>query len=100
MSGKKPDDIPSNPNRTYKNDGWRGWGDWLGTDRIATRIRKYLPFKEARTFVHELNIKSGREWINYSKSGKKPDDIPADPNQTYKNKGWKGMGDWLGKNRR
>ncbi|KEQ55853.1 putative glycosyl hydrolase 12 protein [Marine Group I thaumarchaeote SCGC AAA799-N04] len=26
-----PTDIPTTPNRTYKNKGWKGWNDWLGT---------------------------------------------------------------------
>ena len=25
-----PSDIPTTPNRTYKNKGWDGWNDWLG----------------------------------------------------------------------
>lgn len=29
-SGKKPQDIPQKPSRTYK-DSWKGMGDWLGT---------------------------------------------------------------------
>jgi hypothetical protein len=32
-SGHKPSDIPSNPNRTYKNE-WKGMGDWLGTELL------------------------------------------------------------------
>ncbi len=31
----------------------------------------------------------------YCRSGGKPDDIPAHPNQTYKAE-WRGLGDWLG----
>lgn len=27
---KKPSDIPSNPANSYKKDGWKGWGDFLG----------------------------------------------------------------------
>ena len=34
-SGKKPNDIPSTPGRTYKNDGWNGYGDWLGNEELA-----------------------------------------------------------------
>jgi hypothetical protein len=30
-SGNKPDDMPSNPERKYKDKGWIGYGDWLGT---------------------------------------------------------------------
>ena len=25
----RPPNIPSNPERVYKNDGWKGWGHWL-----------------------------------------------------------------------
>ena len=96
-----PKDIPANPNQTYKNKGWRGWGDWLGTGAIASRLKEYRPFKEARAWVNRLNLKSETEWRKYRKGelpGKPslPKDIPANPNQTYKNKGWRGMGDWLG----
>jgi hypothetical protein len=34
-SGERPDDIPSNPNSAYKDVGWAGWNDWLGTDPEA-----------------------------------------------------------------
>jgi 3-mercaptopyruvate sulfurtransferase SseA len=30
QSGVQPNDLPSAPNQVYK-DGWKGWGDWLGT---------------------------------------------------------------------
>lgn len=30
-SGKRPDNIPSNPSSYYKNDGWTSWPDWFGT---------------------------------------------------------------------
>jgi superfamily II DNA or RNA helicase len=95
-SGRKPNDIPSAPNQIYACDGWAGWGDWLGTGTVALRLREYRAFKEARAFVHSLKLKSGAEWHAYTKSGKKPDDIPAAPNSTYADVGWTGMGDWLG----
>ena len=95
-SGKKPDDIPANPNQTYANDGWVGWGDWLGTGRIASRLRKYRSYKKARAFVRGLNLKSGTEWRDYCKSGKKPADIPTKPYRTYAEDGWAGTSDWLG----
>ncbi len=95
-SGGKPEDIPANPNQTYKNTGWKSNGDWLGTGTIAPRLRVYRPFNEARKFVHSLNLKGKEEWKQYGSSGKKPKDIPASPNLTYASKGWKGYGDWLG----
>ena len=35
------------------------------------------------------------EWVAYTKSGQKPDDIPAYSSGTYKDKGWVGFADWL-----
>ncbi len=75
-------------------------GDWLGTGTVATQMRQYRSFKKARTFARSLGLKSQTEWIDFGKSGKLPPDIPAYPNQTYKDKGWAGMGDWLGTGRR
>ena len=92
-SGEKPNDIPANPDNTYKID-FTGWGDWLGTGKIAPKDRVYRPFSEAREFVRSLGLKSGTEWHEYCKSGNKPKDIPDRPHYTYK-EDFKGMGDWL-----
>jgi hypothetical protein len=94
-SNKKPENIPSNPNRAYKKE-WKGWGDWTGTGTIAPRLRKYRSFNEAREFVHSLEFKNQKTWLAYSKSNKKPIDIPASPETSYKNKGWTSWGDWTG----
>ena len=95
-SGQKPDDIPAGPHRTYKDSGWAGYGDWLGTGSISNRGRFLRPFKEAREFARSLDLKSGEEWQRYSKSGERPADIPGDPTKAYKGSGWQGWGDWLG----
>ena len=95
-SGKKPDDIPATPERTYAKAGWAGLGDWLGTGTIATRSRQYRSFREARAFVRSLHLKTTDEWFNYCKSGKKPSDIPFKPSKVYREAGWAGFGDWLG----
>jgi ribosomal protein L30/L7E len=69
------------------------------TGTIASHLRQYRSFDDARAFVRGLGLKSVAEWRIYSKSGKKPDDIPAAPDQTYEKDGWSGMGDWLGTGR-
>jgi superfamily II DNA or RNA helicase len=99
--GKLPTDIPANPNKTYTNKGWSGMGDWLGTGTVAPRLRQYRPFKKARTFVRKLGLNSRNEWKHFCKGqlpdkGTLPPDIPMTPWQTYTDKGWVGMGDWLG----
>jgi hypothetical protein len=95
-SGKKPNDIPVAPHHIYANDGWAGWSDFLGASPAAMYLAKYRSFKKARAFVRRLGLKSGTEWRTYCKSGKKPADIPAKPDDSYAGDGWAGMGDWLG----
>ena len=95
-SGKKPEDIPALPSNTYADQGWINWGDWLGTRAIATRLQRYLPFEKARAFVRRLHLKSGNEWRDFCKSGKRPKNIPSNPDKEYKGKGWVSMGDWVG----
>jgi superfamily II DNA or RNA helicase len=96
QSGKKPADIPVSPEKAYRDDGWAGWGDWLGTGTIAVHLRQYLSFEKARAFARGLGLKSSDEWNIYNKSGKKPKDIPASPEWVYRRDGWAGWGDWLG----
>jgi hypothetical protein len=31
--GHRPHTIPSTPDRTYKDEGWVSWADWLGYDK-------------------------------------------------------------------
>ena len=95
-SFRKPVNIPTRPNSLYKKKGWKDWSDWLGAGNIATKNKTFLPFEEARDFVHKLNLKSSIYWIEYRKSDKKPNNIPSNPNVVYKNNGWKGMPDFLG----
>jgi hypothetical protein len=41
-SGDRPDDIPSNPDQTYHDDGWLSHPDWLGygEGRVGRRRTK------------------------------------------------------------
>jgi hypothetical protein len=41
-------------------------------------------------------LKFATDWVAYCKSGKKPNDIPSNPQKTYDKSGWAGMSDWLG----
>ncbi len=93
---KRPDDIPAYPNAVYKNKGWLGVGDWLGTGRIASQNMIYRSFKESRAFVHILGLKNQSEWQVWAKSAARPHDIPRYPDGVYKQKGWVSWGDWLG----
>jgi hypothetical protein len=90
-SGKRPDDIPTNPNRTYAGKGWKGWADWLGNGGQPRGA--WREFKKARAFARSLGLKSYHEWMHYEH---RPNDIPKTPNLVYKDAGWVDWGDWLG----
>ena len=51
---------------------------------LLSTKQKFMDFQQARQFVHNLGIKSARDWKNYVKSAKKPSYIPATPNFVYK----------------
>jgi hypothetical protein len=59
-SGHKPHDIPAHPELIYKGH-FLGYGNWLGSGRIANQKRVYWPFEKARAFVHTLGLKSQQE---------------------------------------
>ena len=94
---KKPIDIPATPGFIYKDDGWISMSDWLGSGIIAPKIKSdsFLSYDEAKLFVHGLGLKTSTKWRNYVKSGKKPNNIPSNPADSYKNKGWVSWGDFL-----
>mgnify|MGYP001013322324 CR=1 FL=1 len=60
--------------------------------------KHYRSFDDAREFVHSFKLKSKSEWLQYCKSGNKPEDIPVLPAKTYQDQ-WIGWGNWLGTNR-
>ncbi len=91
----KPDNIPGNPNITYKNKGWVGWQEFLGTKNKANRDKVFINYNEARKFVRQLGLKNLRDWKQWYNNNK-PVNIPSNPNVVYKNSGWNGFGDFLG----
>lgn len=97
----KPFEVPAGPEFIYQGQGWRGYGDWLGTGRIATHKRFAPSFEAAREFARDLKLISSKEWSAYCQ-GKiaglpaLPSDMSARPDRSYKNQGWAGWGDWLG----
>jgi hypothetical protein len=95
-SGQRPSDIPANPDRVYRDDGWISWPDWLGNgkERVA-----WKSFTEGRAVVRGLGLKGLKEWWAWSKSEQRPSDIPASPDQTYRVDGWISWPDWLGSER-
>ena len=56
----------------------------------------FRTFEDARVYVRTLGLKSQKDWQAWSKSGKRPHDIPSAPNVTYASSGWTSYGDFLG----
>ncbi|HNX43793.1 MAG TPA: hypothetical protein PLJ84_07605 [Bacteroidales bacterium] len=81
--------LPGLPQYEYKNSGWKGWNDWLG---LNTEFKDY---ETTRRFVISLNLKSSRDWKNYSQA-KRPQHLYAYPDIAYQNRGWRGWDHWLG----
>ena len=94
--GMRPPNVPSNPNATYKDGGWQGWGHWLGTGNQATHAKHFLPFDEALAVARSLGLASQKQWLAWCKEGGRPVNVPAAPNTVYKNGGWQEWGHWLG----
>jgi Helicase conserved C-terminal domain len=91
-SGHRPSNIPTNPHVIYADAGWVSWGDFVGTKH---RRGGWLSFKEARAYARSLKLGSVEEWRQHCRARKLPTGIVADPHRTYKDKDWKGYGDWL-----
>ena len=88
-NNKLPNDIPSSPQYVYKNSGWKGWGDYLGSGTISFRNIKYFSYEQARVFLEKRNIKTIEELRKFLKSPDRPQALTSVPHIKYKDK-------WLG----
>jgi len=61
----------------------------------ATYNKKYVSYKEAKEFASKLGIKTWDDWKVFSRSGKRPEYIPSNPNRTYR-KEFKSIKNFLG----
>jgi hypothetical protein len=84
---KRPWDIPSNPNLVYEE--WPGWKEVLGT------TRKYMTFEEAVEYIRGIGLRGYMEWVEWSKSGVRPESMPTNPWMAYR-KEWRGWKYFLG----
>ena len=70
-----------------------GYPDYLGYMPKGTKM---LPFEEARAHVRDLGFTTIAAWEEWRKSGKRPTNVPCNPNQVYHGIGWLSYPDWLG----
>ena len=90
------DEFPSNPEKTYSEDGWNGWSDFLGTPIIATNVREYLTFEECRQFMVEKKIKTKTQFDKQKADF--PINIPRAPQHKYSETGFKNWPHFLSQN--
>jgi len=96
----KPSNIPVAVEAIYKGRGWVSWGEFLGTGMVAPSKLSYRNYEDAESFVKFLGLKSVSDWKRYTKGHYPskptyPADIPATPQQVYKNNGWESWGKFL-----
>lgn len=88
-NGKKTN-IPSNPDKFYKDNGWVSYGDWLGNIGYKhLRNIQYIDYCSCQKYILDNfpNITNKRKWIGTDKSFM-PIFIPKRPDVFYKKTGW------------
>ena len=89
--------LPSAPDIVYKQNGWGGWGDFLGSGYVANYNRQFRSFKSSRQYARRLGLGSYAKWKQFCDSERLPKNIPKAPDQVYKE--WVSWPDWLGTGR-
>jgi len=97
----RPADIPSRPDRTYADEEWVSYPDWMGYGvgraRRDLTPKTFLPFEEARALVRELGLEGKAQWEAWCIDAPRPANIPSAPHQcqAYEDQ-WVSWRDWLG----
>eukprot|EP00947_MAST-08B_sp_MAST-8B-sp1_P006158 g6158.t1 len=94
-SGQRPSNVPGHPDEVYKGKGWVSYPDWMGYSPKHVE-GQMISFIAARDIVRKLELKSQKEWREWSKSGQRPSNVPSLPSEVYKGKGWVSYPDWMG----
>jgi len=94
-----PKTIPRNPELSYKNKGWKNWGDFLETGNVMYKDKVFLNFENCKLIIQSFNLKTNKDFRVFILNEGKNKGIPSAPDKKYKNEGWKGWGDFLGTNR-
>ena len=56
---------------------------------------QFLPFDQALRVARQLRLVSSTEWQLWCKSGARPANMPANPDQVYVHDGWRGWEHFL-----
>ena len=67
-----------------------------GVLSVTFKEKAYLNYKEARSKVRVLNLKSPHEWKRHCYIYDLPFGVPTNPDLVYRKNGWNNYRDWLG----
>ena len=87
---KEDSQLPSCPDKEYKNNGWVSWYLFLGKENRIS----YETYQEAHEAVLKLNISRG---VDYRRRYKEDSRLPSCPDKEYKNNGWVSWVKFFGK---
>jgi len=88
---EKPNDIPLYLSNSYPVE-WKGWNSFLGKEEK----QNFVSYQEAENFAKTLNLSKMSEWFEWCKRANRPSNIPTNPQNIYKDKGWESWGVFLG----
>jgi hypothetical protein len=89
-----PKNFPRKPDEYFKKKNvWKGWPDFFGKPAKYNE-NSYLTYPDASTLCRKRGIKNSIEYRTWTN---KPANLPARPDQFYKND-WKGWEFFLGEN--
>ncbi len=90
---------PVDPQKVYKVEGWEGFPELVGKENFLKK--DYLPFSDFQTEVRSLYEGQGdvQEWYHRERKNHKKN-WPSIPSQVYKDEGWVGFPELVGKNNR
>lgn len=88
--------LRTDPAEVYKDKGWAGWGDYLGTGRKqrrkASKLGFYSTYKEALEAARKLGF---RKCLEYQEGYTADDRLPSTPKKQYP-KDWVDWDTFLG----
>ncbi len=91
-------DIPTNPNREYAEQGWISWADFLGTENVKYSEITRRSYREAQKWAVSRGISTQNEWLEAVKHKDFPVDIYKSPDRGYSE--FSSWGDFLKSNSR
>ena len=96
---KEHENWSSQPHTFYKDKGWIGWPEFVGKENRLKKIKE-LPFLDFQNEVKNKYQGQKNKWKWYNQEKRKHENWPADPSDFYKDKGWIGWPEFVGRENR